>query len=133
MGETVKMINQILVGINIMGIAEAFTLGVKLGADPKVLYEVIRASSGNSFLVDGRVPNYILKGDFDQPGFALNLLRKDVGLAMESAKMNSVPLFLAGQVFQYLSMASASGLGSKDMSSVIQLMEQVAGVEVRSE
>jgi len=132
MGETVKMINQILVGINIMGIAEAFTLGVKLGADPKVLYEVIRASSGNSFLVDGRVPNYILKGDFDQPGFALNLLRKDVGLAVESAMMNSVPLFIAGQVFQYLSMASASGFGSKDMSSVIQLMEQVAGVEVRS-
>ncbi len=132
MGETVKMINQILVGINIMGIAEAFTLGVKLGADPQVLYEVIRTSAGNSSLVDGRVPNYILKGDFDQPGFALNLLRKDVGLAVESAKMNNVPMFLAGQVFQYLSMASASGLGSKDMSSVIQLMEQVAGVEVRS-
>ena len=132
MGETVKMINQILVGINIMGIAEAFTLGVKLGADPQVLYEVIRTSAGNSFLVDGRVPNYILKGDFDQPGFALNLLRKDVGLAVESAKMHSVPMFLAGQVFQYLSMASASGLGNKDMSSVIQLMEQVAGVEVRS-
>ena len=132
MGETVKMINQILVGINILGIAEAFTLGVKLGADPQVLYEVIRTSAGNSFLLDGRVPNYILKGDFDQPGFALNLLRKDVGLAVDSAKMHNVPLFLTGQVFQYLSLASASGLGSKDMSSVIQLMEQVAGVEVRS-
>ena len=93
---------------------------------------MIRSSAGGSFLLDNRVPNYILKGDFEQTGFALNLLRKDVGLAVDSAKMNRVPLFLAGQVFQYLSMASASGLGSKDMSSVVQLMEQISGVEVRS-
>ena len=53
---------------------------------------------------------------------------------LASVRLEKVLLIeaLVGQVFQYLSMASASGLGSKDMSSVIQLMEQVAGVEVRS-
>ena len=132
MGETVKMINQMLVGINIVGIAEAFVLGTKLGADPKVLYDVIRNSAGNSFLLDKRVPNYILKGDFTQPGFALELLLKDVGLAVESGKLNQMPLFLTGQVFQYLSLATASGMGKKDMSVVIELLEEAAKVKVRS-
>jgi len=131
MGETVKMINQILVGVNILGIAEAFVLGTKLGADPEVLYNVIRASAGGSFLLEKRVPDYILKGDYTQTGFALDLLRKDVGLAVESAKLNRAPLFIAAQVFQALTMASASGLGKKDMSSVIQMYEKAAGVEVR--
>lgn len=132
MGETVKMINQILVGVNIVAIAEAFVLGTKLGADPEVLYNVIRNSAGNSFLIDNRVPNYIFKGDFTQPGFALDLLLKDVGLAVDSAKINKIPLFLTGQAFQYLSMASASGLGKKDLSSVIEMLEKAVDVKVRT-
>jgi 3-hydroxyisobutyrate dehydrogenase-like beta-hydroxyacid dehydrogenase len=133
MGETVKMINQVLVGINMLGIAEAFTLGTKLGADPEVLYKVIRASAGNSFLVDHRVPNYIFKGNFTQPGFALKLLMKDVGLAVESAKLQKVPLFLAGEVFQLLALAAGSGLADKDMSAVIELWEKAVGVQVRTD
>jgi len=133
MGETVKMINQVLVGVNIVAIAEAFVLGTKLGADPEVLYNVIRNSAGNSFLIDNRVPNYIFKGDFTQPGFALDLLLKDVGLAVDSAKINKMPLFLTGQAFQYLSMASASGLGKKDLSSVIEMLEKAVDVKVRTE
>ncbi len=131
MGETVKMINQILVGVNILGIAEAFVLGTKLGADPEVLFNVIRKSAGSSFLLEKRMPDYILKGDFTQPGFALDLLLKDVGLAIESGKLNRIPLFVAAQAFQSLSMASATGLGKKDMSSVIEMYEKAAGVEVR--
>jgi 3-hydroxyisobutyrate dehydrogenase-like beta-hydroxyacid dehydrogenase len=125
------MINQILVGVNILGIAEAFVLGTKLGADPDVLFDVIRASAGSSFLLEKRVPNYILKGDFTQTGFALDLLRKDVGLAVESAKLNRMPLFVAAQVFQSLSLASATGLGKKDMSSVIEMYEKAVGIQVR--
>jgi 3-hydroxyisobutyrate dehydrogenase len=132
MGETIKMINQVLVGINILAIAEAFVLGTKLGAEPEVLYDVIRKSAGNSFLIDHRVPDYILKGDFAQPGFSLDLLLKDVGLAVESAKIEKVPLFLTAQAFQCLAMASASGRGRLDMSSVIEILEEAADVKVRA-
>ena len=132
MGETIKMINQVLVGINILAIAEAFVLGTKLGAEPEVLYDVIRKSAGNSFLIDHRVPDYILKGDFTQPGFSLDLLLKDVGLAVESAKIEKVPLFLTAQAFQCLAMASASGRGRLDMSSVIEILEEAAHVKVRA-
>jgi 3-hydroxyisobutyrate dehydrogenase len=133
MGETVKMVNQMLVGINMAGIAEALVMGTKLGVAPEVLYQIIRASSGNSFLIDHRVPEYILKGDFTQPGFAIDLLRKDLGLALESAKVAKIPLFMASQAYQYYTRASAEGLGKKDMSAIIELIEETAGVKVRKE
>lgn len=131
MGETAKMVNQMLLGINLAGIAEAFVMGTKLGVAPEVLYKVIRASSGNSFLIDNRVPTYIFTGNFTQPGFTIDLLRKDLGLALESAKVNKVPLFLASQAYQYYTRATAEGSGKKDMSSVIELLEKTAGVQVR--
>ena len=132
MGETVKMVNQILIGITMAAIAEAFVIGTKLGADPEVLYKVIRDSSGNSFLIDHRVPEYIMKGNFTQPGFPIDLLRKDLGLAMESTKVNKVPVFLTAQAYQYYTLASAEGLGKKDMSAVIELVEKAVGVQVRT-
>lgn len=133
MGETVKMVNQMLVGINMVGIAEALVMGTKLGVAPEVLYKIIRASSGNSFLIDHRVPDYILKGNFTQPGFAIDLLRKDLGLALESAKVAKIPLFITSQAYQYYTKATAEGGGKKDMSAIIELLEETAGVKVRGE
>ena len=131
MGETVKMVNQMLLGINLVGIAEGFVMGTKLGVAPEVLYKVIRASSGNSFLLDNRVPDYIFTGNFTQPGFAIDLLRKDLGLALESARNTKVPLFMTGQAYQYYTRATAEGLGKKDMSAIIELLEETTGVKVR--
>ncbi len=131
MGETVKMVNQMLVGINLAGIVEALVMGTKLGVAPEVLYKIIRASSGNSFMLDSRVPNYIFTGNFTQPGFAVDLLRKDLGLSLESAKINKVPLYMTSQAYQVFTRASAEGLGKKDMASVVELMEKTAGIQVR--
>ena len=131
MGETVKMVNQMLVGINLAGIVEALVMGTKLGVAPEVLYKIIRASSGNSFMLDSRVPNYIFTGNFTQPGFAVDLLRKDLGLSLESAKINKVPLHMTAQAYQVFTRATAEGLGKKDMSVVVELLEKTAGVQVR--
>ena len=57
---------------------------------------------------------------------------KDVGLAVESAKIEKVPLFLTAQAYQCLAMASASGRGRQDMSSVIEVLEEAADVKVRA-
>ncbi len=131
MGETVKMVNQMLVGINLAGIVEALVLGTKLGVKPEVLYRIIRASSGNSFMLDSRVPNYIFTGNFTQPGFAVDLLRKDLGLSLESARVNKVPLYMTAQACQYLTRAASEGAGKKDMSSIVELLEKTVGIQVR--
>ena len=106
-------------------------MGTKLGVKPEVLYKIIRASSGNSFMLDSRVPGYIFTGNFTQPGFAVDLLRKDLGLSLESAKVNKVPLYMTAQAYQYLTRATSEGAGKKDMSSIVELLEKTVGVQVR--
>lgn len=132
MGETFKMANQMLVAINMLGIVEAFTLAVKLGADPHTLYETLKVSAGGSWILENRMPNYILPGNYTQPGFALDLLRKDVGLAVDSGKLEKVPTFLLSEAFQVLTMASAEGHGNKDYSVVTEIFEKLAGVAIKS-
>ena len=130
MGETVKMANQIMVAIHTAAIAEAFVLAVKLGADPQVVYEVLKVSAGGSWILENRLPNYIMPHNFTQPGFSTDLLRKDIGLALDTARLEKVPTPLVAQVFQTLSMASASGRGKQDYSAMVEIFEEWAGVKV---
>jgi 3-hydroxyisobutyrate dehydrogenase len=132
MGETVKMANQILVAVHTAAIVEAFVLAVKLGADPQVVFDVLKASAGCSWILEHRVPNYIIPHNFTQPGFAMDLLRKDVGLALESAKLEKVPTPLVSQVFQILTMASATGRGQLDYSAMVEMFEEWANVKVQA-
>lgn len=131
MGEAVKMVNQILVGVNLLALAEAFVLGVKAGADPEVMYEVIRTSAGNSFMVDSRLPHYVFPGDFEKPGFALDLQKKDLGLAIDTAKELNVPVPATSLAFQMYTAVSSIGRGKLDTSAVFTLFEDLAGVKVR--
>ncbi len=61
-GSTVKMVNQLLAGVHIAVAGEALALGIRAGADPKTLFEVISASAGSSWMWQNRVP-HILDGD----------------------------------------------------------------------
>lgn len=130
-GSGVKMINNLLLGINMTAVAEALVLGVKAGIDPEVLFEIINNSSGNSYALEAKVPNYILEGEFD-PGFAIDLQYKDLQLAITTAKKLNVPLQLGNLSQQIYENAKAAGLGGKDISSVINLLEELCDVEVRS-
>ena len=132
MGETVKMANQILVAVHTAAIVEAFVLAIKLGADPQVVFDVLKASAGCSWILENRVPNYIIPHNFTQPGFAMDLLRKDVGLALESAKLEKVPTPLVSQVFQILTMASATGRGQLDYSAIVEMFEEWANVKLQA-
>lgn len=131
MGEAVKMVNQILVGVNMLALAEAFVLGVKAGADPQVMYEVIRTSAGNSFMVDSRLPSYVFPGEFEKPGFALDLQKKDLGLAVDTAKELNVPIPATSLAYQLYTAVSSLGRGRMDSSAIITLFEDLAGVKVR--
>ena len=106
------------------------TLGVKAGLDPKILYEVIAASSGRSYALEAKTPNFILKGQFE-PGFAIDLQYKDLEMATQTGKDLGMPLLLANVAEQVFETARARGLGRKDISALVALQEELAGVEVR--
>ena len=124
-GKVVKMVNQAMAGIHLLAMAEAFSLGVRCGADPKVLYDVIKASSGYSRQMDLRLPGFLLEGKFE-PGFKLDLMKKDINLAIDSAQALDMPLFLTSMAAQVFAAASTAGLGELDFAAAAQFLVDTA-------
>jgi 3-hydroxyisobutyrate dehydrogenase-like beta-hydroxyacid dehydrogenase len=128
-GKVVKMVNQMMAAANLLAIGEAFALGVRCGASPATLFEVIKESSGYSKMMDLRLPGYLLDGVFE-PGFRLDLMKKDVNLAIDSARAGGVPLFVTAAVAQVFAAASAAGKGNADFSAAAQFLADLAKVKL---
>jgi 3-hydroxyisobutyrate dehydrogenase-like beta-hydroxyacid dehydrogenase len=125
-GATVKMVNQLLAGVHIAVAAEAMALGIRAGADPQALFDVISTSAGNSWMFQNRVP-HILAGD-DTPLSAVNIFVKDLGIVLDQARALSFPLPLASAAHQLFIAAAASGHGGRDDSAVIKVWQALTGI-----
>lgn len=128
MGSKVKMINQLLAGVHIASACEAIALGIRAGADPKVLYEVISNSAGSSWMFQNRVP-HILDGDYT-PLSAVNIFVKDLGIVLDSAKKMTFPLPLTAAAHQLYLAAAGAGLGGEDDSAVVKVYQQLSGIKL---
>ncbi len=127
-GSTVKMVNQLLAGVHIAAAAEAMALGIRAGADPQTLYDVITTSAGNSWMFENRVP-HILDGD-DTPKSAVNIFVKDLGIVLDQARALSFPLPMSASAHQLFLAAAAAGHGAKDDAFVIRVWEHLAGLKL---
>ncbi len=127
-GLALKLVNNMLIQTSTVAIAEAFVMGAKAGLDPKVMYDVIKVSTGASFALDFRVPRF-LSGDFT-PGGTVDISYKDQELETAFGKALGVPLFMANISQQIYQMARAQGLNKQDGASVVKLYEQMAGVKL---
>ena len=130
-GLAMKLVNNMLVQVNTVAVAEALVLGVKAGLDPQTIYEVVRVSTGASAAWELRVPR-ILKGDF-VPGGTIDISYKDQELETAFAKRLGVPLLLANVTQQVYQMARAQGLNKQDGSAIVKIFEQMAGVTVKGD
>lgn len=128
-GTIVKLANQLLVGINMAAVAEALVLGVKAGADPRKMLEVLTTSFGSSRMLDRGVP-LIVERNFGG-GTPVDLLRKDLGLIQDLAAQLGVPLATGAEARRVFDRASEQQHGSEDMTAIIRPMENEAGVEVK--
>jgi 3-hydroxyisobutyrate dehydrogenase len=132
-GEVAKLVHNMVSYCSSVAIAEGMTLGVKAGVKPEKLLEAMLGGAfGQQYALKIRLPEVIMKGDFDTPRFALALLRKDVGLATELGREYNVPMAVAATAEQLLVEALARGWGAKDSSATFMLQEERAGVQVRS-
>ena len=130
-GQVIKLVNNMLVGAIAAAIAESFVLGVKAGADVDTMAKIIGASAGASWQLANQFPLRAFNGSF-QPGFMTDLLHKDLGLALDLAAENSTPVAMTALSRQMYEMARASGYGREDYTSLLKVLEQMVGVEVRS-
>ena len=123
-GSTVKMINQLLAGVHIAAAAEAMALGIRAGADPDKLYEVICNSAGGSWMFQNRVA-HILAGDY-KPLSAVNIFIKDLGIVLDQGKKSVFPLPLSAAAHQMFLQAAAAGHGGEDNSAVIKIFPGIS-------
>jgi 3-hydroxyisobutyrate dehydrogenase-like beta-hydroxyacid dehydrogenase len=127
-GLAMKLVNNMLVQVNMVAVAEALVLGVKAGLDPKTIYEVVRVSTGTSSAFE-RGAARMLARDFSPAG-TVDISFKDQELETAFAKQLGAPLFLANVSQQIYQMARAAGLGKQDGTAIIQVLEKLAGVRV---
>jgi putative dehydrogenase len=123
-GSKVKMVNQLLAGVHIAAAAEAMALGIKAGADPQELYNVLLECAGTSWMFQNRVP-HILAGDYT-PHSAVDIFVKDLGIVLDVGKTNRFPLPLTAAAHQMFMMAAAAGHGREDDSAVIKIFPGIA-------
>lgn len=128
-GTVVKLVNQLLVGINMAAVAEGLVLGVKAGADPRKMLEVLSTSFGGSKMLDRGVP-LIVDRNF-AGGTPVDLIRKDLGIIHEVASSMGVPLATGEEASQVFDRAAEAGYGPNDMTAIVRPLEDAAGIEVK--
>lgn len=128
-GQVAKICNNLLLGISMIGVSEAMNLGAALGIDAKVLAGIINTSSGRCWSSDtynpypGVMENVPAARGYTG-GFGADLMLKDLGLAVDAAKLSKQPVVLGALAQQLYQMFSAQGAGGQDFSAIINLYKQ---------
>lgn len=123
-GSGIKMINNYLLGCNMAAVAEALVMASKIGIKLDTVAEIVGTSSGRSFIIENKIPNFIQKRQFDG-GFAIDLEYKDLGLALETAKSLKQPVPMGTIASQVFEMARSMGMGKNDISALVKLWENI--------
>jgi hypothetical protein len=130
-GQTMKLCNNVLSAAAMAATSESMVAGVKAGLDPRIMIEVINASSGRSTATEQKFPDVVIPRTFNQ-GFTAGLMLKDVNLFLAEAKAIGVPVETIEAVAALLKLTCDELGPDKDITTVVQPIERRAGVEVRA-
>jgi 3-hydroxyisobutyrate dehydrogenase len=126
-GQAAKICNNMILGISMIGVGEAFVLAEKLGLSHQALYDVASTSSGQCWSlttycpVPGPVPASPANRDY-QPGFAAALMLKDLKLAQEAAQSAGAVTPLGAEAAQLYALFNAMGHGGTDFSGIVKFL-----------
>ena len=126
-GQAAKICNNMILGISMIGVCEAFVLAEKLGLSHQALFDVASTSSGQCWSlttycpVPGPVPTSPANRDY-QPGFAAALMLKDLKLAQEAAQGAGAVTPLGAEAAQLYALFEAAGNGGADFSGIVRFL-----------
>jgi 3-hydroxyisobutyrate dehydrogenase len=129
-GSIAKLVHNCTGYIIQTAMAETFTMGIKAGVDPLVLWQAVRHGALGRRQTFDSLTEHFLPGHFDPPDFALRLARKDVNLAVEVGREFDVPMRLANLTLAELTEALNRGWGPRDSRVAMLLQEERAGIDV---
>uniref|UniRef100_A0A9E7ZSU3 NAD(P)-dependent oxidoreductase n=1 Tax=Bosea sp. NBC_00436 TaxID=2969620 RepID=A0A9E7ZSU3_9HYPH len=129
--QVAKLGNNMIAAAVILLSAEALAMGVKAGLDPAVMCDIINASTGRNSATQDKFPRSVLPGTFDF-GFKTSLSYKDVRMCVDEAEALGVPMVGGAMVRQFLAATQAKYGPNSDFTSMVKIIEDWAGVEIRS-
>jgi 3-hydroxyisobutyrate dehydrogenase-like beta-hydroxyacid dehydrogenase len=130
LAQSAKLANNLLAATALVASSEALAMGVKAGLDPKVLLDIVNASSGRNSATQDKFPRAILPRTFDF-GFTTGLSYKDVRLCIEEAEAMGVPMVVGSAVREMLAITRAKFGADSDFTHIAKLLEEWAGIEFR--
>jgi 3-hydroxyisobutyrate dehydrogenase-like beta-hydroxyacid dehydrogenase len=130
LAQVAKLGNNLLAAAALVVSSEALAMGVKAGIDPKVMLDIINASSGRNSATQDKFPRAVLPRTFDF-GFSTALSYKDVGLCVDEAEAMGVPMVAGAIVRQMLAITNAKFGPNSDFTSIARVVEEWAGVEIK--
>lgn len=127
-GQAAKICNNLILGISMIAVSEGFTLGEKLGLDPKKFFEISSNASGQCWSMTSYcpVPGIIEKAPSNndyQPGFMANMMLKDLRLAQHAAENVNANIPLGTEAMALYTMFVNQGFGEKDFSGIIKMIK----------
>ncbi|MCM3737423.1 NAD(P)-dependent oxidoreductase [Bacillus cytotoxicus] len=114
-GTTVKLINNLLIGFYTAGVSEALSLAKHSDMDLEKLFDMLNVSYGQSRIYERNYKSFIATENYE-PGFTVNLLKKDLGFALDLANENNLELPVSKMLLDLYEEAGKEGFGEKDMA-----------------
>jgi len=130
-GQTTKACNQIVVAAQMVGVSEALVFAGQAGADLEAVVDAISGGAAGCWTLDNRAPDMI-HGDFD-PGFFAEYQYKDLRIATDAGEAFGSPMPQTELAHELYKSMVGNGMGRDDNSGVMQVIEMLAGSEVRVE
>jgi len=127
-GQTVKLVNQILVVGNMLAVSEAMLFAQAGGLDLQKTLDAVSQGAAGSWMLSNRGPQ-VMKRDW-RPGFTIDLQQKDVRLILDAADQMAVPVVATSMIFNLYRTLQAQGLGHEGNHALIKALEHLAGIEV---
>ena len=130
-GQTVKLVNQILVVVTMLGVSEALLFAQAGGLDLQKTLDAVSQGAAGSWALSNRGPQMIER-DW-RPGFTIDLQQKDIRLVLEAADEMGVPLLGTGIIFQLYRALLDQGLGGDGNHALVKALENMSGIIVGSD
>lgn len=124
-GHAVKALNNLMSGVHLLASSEAILAGQRFGVDPAVILSIVNASTGRSWSTQTKWPNFILPEDYTS-GFALQLLLKDMRIAVGLARQLGMPFALAEQATALWAQAAESLPAGADHTEIARWLRDIS-------
>jgi 3-hydroxyisobutyrate dehydrogenase len=128
-GHAMKCINNLITAITFMATAEGLTLGKKFGLDPEIMTDVLNLSTGMSWISQTHIKQRILSRNFDDP-FRLELMIKDIGIAMQLAHTLELPIPLSALGHHLWKAAGRHAKKGDSISNMVRWVESMTGTKI---